>query len=130
MMTAVALHPVCIALMYIALHRGIPMTAAEQSASLPPVTVRAWNWLRALVLRAIPDRRAYMLATMRLTASLAVLAVVSHVPPAIRPPVEFMGNMLFFLGVWAILGPAEHTLTGGVLDKVEERLFGPKQPPQ
>jgi hypothetical protein len=106
------------------------MIAAEQSAGLPPVTVRAWNWLRALVLRAIPDRRAYMLATMRLTASFAVLAAVSHVPAAIRPPVEFMGNMLFFLGVWAILGPAEHTLTGGVLDKVEERLFGPRKPPQ
>ena len=106
------------------------MTAAERSADLPPATVRSWNWLRALVLRAIPDRRAYMLATMRLMASFAVLAVVSRVPAVIRPPVEFMGNMLFFLGVWAILGPAEHTLTGGVLDKVEERLFGPRKPPQ
>jgi hypothetical protein len=106
------------------------MITAKESSGLPPVTVRAWNWLRTLVLRAIPDRRAYMLATMRLTASFVVLAVVSRVPAVIRPPVEFMGNMLFFLGVWAVLGPAEHTLTGGVLDKVEERLFGPKRPPQ
>ncbi len=71
-----------------------------------------------------------MLATMRLTASFVVLAVVSRVPAVIRAPVEFMGNMLFFLGIWAVLGPAEHTLTGGVLDKVEEHLFGPRQPPK
>ncbi|RPJ38501.1 MAG: hypothetical protein EHM35_04390 [Planctomycetaceae bacterium] len=80
---------------------------------------RGARWVMRLSREAIPERRTVMLAGMRISAGFVVLAIAGYLPALLRPTINFFGNMLFFVGVFGLLGPVENVFSGGVLDKVE-----------
>ena len=92
----------------------------------PPLPIRAWRWFRALAVKSLPERRAYILCAIRVAMGLVVLALVPRFPEFARPTIVFFGNMFFYVGIFAVLAPFENGVMSGVLDKVEALFFQKK----
>ena len=106
--------------------RQISLADVVSTTGPPPLATRAWNWLKRLVVQAMPERRAYALCVVRVAMGLGVLALAPYAPRSMQSLMLFFGNMFFYVGVFAVLAPFEAGIMTGVLDKADALLLHKK----
>lgn len=63
-----------------------------------------------------------MAATLRIAISFTILWAVAYLPTFLQSPMTFVGNLFFYFSFVSLVGPAEHAVTNGVVDKVDAHL--------